>query len=227
MPKTPYLPSTDDGKDGWLTNLAAKAPTYSTDLSLTIGDVATLGNDAPFYHAVLLAQGQVAAYAQAWTAYKNNARSGTGSDLGPVPVPPTLPTIPTAVPPGIFGRTTTLVGRIKKATGYTEPIGQALRVIGADQTVDLNSMKPILTASPVAGQVALGWTKQGMDSIEILVDRGAGFGFLAIDTIPGYTDTAPMPAAGQSALWKYKAIYRLNDERVGQWSDVVSLPVAG
>jgi hypothetical protein len=35
------------------------------------------------------------------------------------------------------------------------------------------------------------------------------------------------PTAGQSALWKYKGIYRLNDERVGQWSDVVSIPVAG
>jgi hypothetical protein len=35
-----------------------------------------------------------------------------------------------------------------------------------------------------------------------------------------------MPA-GQSALWKYKAIYRQGDDRVGQWSDVVSLPVAG
>jgi hypothetical protein len=51
--------------------------------------------------------------------------------------------------------------------------------------------------------------------------------FLAIDTIPDYTDTAPMPAAEQSALWKYKAIYRQGDERVGQWSDVVSIPVAG
>ena len=100
-------------------------------------------------------------------------------------------------------------------------------IIGADPTVDVNALKPILTAAPVAGQVAIGWTKQGMDSIEIEVDRGEGFVFLAIDTVPGYTDTAAMPAAGQSALWKYKAIYRLNDERVGQWSDVVSLPVAG
>jgi hypothetical protein len=36
-----------------------------------------------------------------------------------------------------------------------------------------------------------------------------------------------MPAAGQSALWKYKAIYRQTDERAGQWSDVVSIAVAG
>ena len=45
-----------------------------------------------------------------------------------------------------------------------------------------------------------------------------------------YLDTAPLPAPGTSAVWKYKAIYRLGDDparRDGQWSDVVSIPVAG
>ena len=50
---------------------------------------------------------------------------------------------------------------------------------------------------------------------------------LTVDTVPDYTDTAAMPPAGQSALWKYKAIYRQGDDRVGQWSVVVSIPVAG
>ncbi len=51
--------------------------------------------------------------------------------------------------------------------------------------------------------------------------------FLAIDTIPDFLDTAPLLAAGASALWKYKAIYRLNDKQVGQWSDVASTSVTG
>jgi hypothetical protein len=37
----------------------------------------------------------------------------------------------------------------------------------------------------------------------------------------------PLPAAGQSALWKYKAIHPQSDARAGQWSDVVSIPVTG
>ena len=73
--------------------------------------------------------------------------------------------------------------------------------------MDVNSLKPVLDVELDAGQVDINWTKQGMDGIEIQVDRGTGFAFLAIDTIPNYTDTQPMPAAGQSALWKYKAIY--------------------
>jgi hypothetical protein len=75
-------------------------------------------------------------------------------------------------------------------------------LLGTDpfKTVDMNAIKPILTATLVVGQVDIGWTKQGMDGIEIWVDRGAGFAFLAVDTVPGYTDTQAMPAAGQSAL---------------------------
>jgi hypothetical protein len=59
------------------------------------------------------------------------------------------------------------------------------------------------------------------------VDRGdgKGFGFLAVDTVPDYVDTAPIPPA--AATWKYKVIYRLHDEQVGQWSAFVSLAVGG
>jgi len=41
-----------------------------------------------------------------------------------------------------------------------------------------------------------------------------------------HTDTQPLPAS-QRAVWNYKAIYRQDDGRAGQWSDVVSIPDAG
>ena len=45
-----------------------------------------------------------------------------------------------------------------------------------------------------------------------------GFVFLAIDTVPDYNDTAPLPPAGQSALWKYMAIYRQTIRLRVAWS---------
>jgi hypothetical protein len=45
--------------------------------------------------------------------------------------------------------------------------------------------------------------------------------------VPDYLDTFALPAAGASAVWRYKAIYRLNDEQVGQWSDVATIGVMG
>ena len=45
---------------------------------------------------------------------------------------------------------------------------------------------------------------------------------------PNFTDDlSPLPAAGHSALWTYRAIYLLNDGDFGQWSDPVSVTVAG
>lgn len=61
------------------------------------------------------------------------------------------------------------------------------------------------------------------------MDRNDGnqFVFLIINTEPSTTDPSPLPAPGTSAAWRYKAINRLHDEQVGQWSDVVSIAVGG
>jgi hypothetical protein len=63
--------------------------------------------------------------------------------------------------------------------------------------------------------------------LELLVDRADGKGFitLAYDTTPDYLDTTVLPAT--SAKWTYKAIFRVGDQRVGQWSDEVSMVVGG
>ncbi len=228
MAKAPYLPKTDAGKEAWLANLASKLSTHQATLGLSAGDVSSTQADATFFSYVLPAQQQVADFAQQWTAYKNASRSGNDAALGPLPTPPVLGTAPPLVAPGIFGRATALVARIKAAAGYTEAIGQDLGIIGAEQVVDINNLKPVLELVLQAGHPVVLWKKQGMDGVEIHVDRGTGtFSFLAIDTQPDYPDTAPLPAPGQSALWKYKAIYRLNDEQVGQWSDTANIAVAG
>lgn len=228
MAKAYYLPTDDAGKASWLSSLANKLPTYQTALGLSAADVAGTQADAIYFAYVLQVQSDVATYSQQCTAYKNAARSGTGPSLGTAPVAPAAVTAPPAVAPGIFTRATSLVNRSKVSLGYTESIGMALGMIGTDPNIDVTTLKPVLTADLVAGQVVIGWMKYGMDALEIHVDRGdgKGFVFLAIDTVPDYNDTAPLPPAGQSALWKYMAIYRQADERVGKWSDVISLAVA-
>ena len=64
-----------------------------------------------------------------------------------------------------------------------------------------------------------------LDAIELQVDRNDGKGnvLLTIDTTPGYTDTQPFPAT--KTAWTYRAIYQVNDARVGVWSQVVSVAV--
>ncbi len=50
-------------------------------------------------------------------------------------------------------------------------------------------------------------------------------GLLTHDSTPNDIDTAPFPSA--PAKWTYKAIYRVGDTQVGQWSAEVSVTVGG
>ena len=76
-----------------------------------------------------------------------------------------------------------------------------------------------------SGERGWGGNSAFLDSCEIQVDRADGMGFvlLTIDTTPGYTDTQPFPAA--PVTWTYRAIYRVDDAQVGQWSLSVSVTV--
>ena len=145
-----------------------------------------------------------------------------------MPVPPVLGVAPPAVAPGIFVRASSIGMRIKKHNLVTEADMQQLGLIGEEQTLDILNAVPEITVRPVGGgKPEIVWSRGSFDGVEIWVDRGSGFAFLAIDSHPNYTDTSAMPAPNASAVWKYKAIYILNDERVGNWSAVVSIHVGG
>jgi hypothetical protein len=228
MAKKYWLPRTDSAKRDWLNAFAGELGNHAPTVGVTAAEVAAVQADAAFFDYLMGAQQAFGNAAQQWTSYKNKARNGTGTSMGPMPAAPTLGTPPAAIAPGIFTRITKLVVRIKAHPGYTESIGQALDIIGAEQVVDPAAMKPNLATTLQAGHPAIGWEKGDADALEIWVDRGSGtFVSLAIDTVPDYLDTYPLPAPGQTALWRYKAIYRIGDEQVGQWSDVVSQAVTG
>jgi|GEM_PF-4380811 len=75
----------------------------------------------------------------------------------------------------------------------------------------------------VGGQVEVQWLKGDADAIRIESDKGTGWQFLAVNSVPHYTDTTAITAP---ATWKYRAMYLVSDELVGQWSDVASIAVS-
>jgi hypothetical protein len=96
---------------------------------------------------------------------------------------------------------------------------------------DYATIHPLIAATASGGGVQIAWGWQGfgafLDLCEICVDRGDGQGFrlLAIDSTPGCEDSTPYPAV--AARWSYKAIYRVTDHQIGQWSPEISLTVGG
>ena len=72
------------------------------------------------------------------------------------------------------------------------------------------------------------WYHNDTDALVIEADYGTGtFNLVAIQMITSFEDNAPLPAPGTVALWKYRAIYRIRDDQVGQWIKVLEVSVKG
>ena len=229
MSTSPYMPHDDAGKAELLEHLAAILPKYADLLEIKPEDIATLQTDAVNFRQGLQELGDWQSFSQHWTAFKNQLRDDNDG-LVEWPVPPMVGTMNRlAVLAGIIPRTCALVARAKTHKKFTTAIGQDLWVIGSTQVNDPTTWKPILNVQIIAGHPVIMWTKGKASGIEIWVDRGDGNGFvlLAVNNQPNTTDSAPLPAPGTSATWRYKAIYRLHDEQAGQWSDVMSISVGG
>ena len=226
MAKNYYLPRDDSGKARLLEHLARRLPAYAETLEVSAADIASLQADAAAFRHAIAATDSIQANARQWTAYKNLQRDG-GVRVNPLPQLPHLPPPARDVAPGIVPRLIALVSRLKTARQYSEAIGHDLQIIGPEQRVEPDDWKPIIATGAVAGQPVLKWPQGDADAIESWADRGDGLGFrlATITSSVDYTDTSARPATG--AVWKYKAIYRLRDAQVGEWSGEVSVAVGG
>lgn len=151
-----------------------------------------------------------------------------GAPPGAPPGSPSNP--PPAVPPGVIPRTAAPVERILAAVGYVEGMGHDMDILApAAAAVDLNALKPQIEVSQRALKVLIEWTKaRGTDALRIEADYGTGtFVHVIDDPRPDHLDAHPLPAPGQSAVWKYRAIYVRDGVPVGSYSDVSSITVTG
>ena len=225
---TSYMPKTDSGKADLLDHIAHTLPLYKTLLEISDQNMATLTTDASDFRLAFNTSGEAQAFGQSWTAYKNLLRDGTG-DMTPWPVgfiPPQTPS--TSIKPGVIPRMSALITQIKAHKNYTEAIGKDLWIIASKQVIDPDLWKPVLNIRLQAGHPQIIWTKGDAAALEIWVDRGDGnYALLTINTEPYTLDNGSLPAPDTSQVWHYKAIYLLHDERVGEWSDIISVTVGG
>jgi hypothetical protein len=232
MAKSDYIEPNDGAFNAQLQTFKNSIGNYSGVLGLTAAQTTAQAADAAYLDYLLKSMSLMQNAAQQWTAWKNIIRDGGTPPPTGIPVLPTLPATVAAVAPGIELRFRALVQLIKASPNYNEAMGDALGIEGAQQTgPDLATLQPVIDAVISGNHVNVKWNWGGnsayLDICEIQVDRadGKGYVLLTYDTTPGYTDTAPFPAA--PAKWSYKAIYRVDDVQVGLWSNPVTLTVGG
>lgn len=231
MAKQYFLPRTDLEKNQWLENFSGKLPLYAAKYNISADEVTDMTESSAYFAYWLNGKNQTEDYNKKFTQFKNELRDGIPAGASPSlpPTPPVLGVAPMAVAPGIFGRATAIANVIKSKSNYTVADGNDLGIEGAESGTIPGDIKLELKVRLVeGGKPEVMWKKLMMDGVELFVDRGTGtFAFMAIDTVPNYIDTHALPASGQTAIWRYKGIYRKDDTQVGEWSDVVSVTVTG
>lgn len=219
----------------WLVNFANKLPGRATALGLTPAQVTAAVADCLWLVYVLQSWlNGVRSFSLGCTQTATLCQTGVGNTAAVLDTftPPELPDNVTPQLPGSLTRIFVLVQDIKNGHKLTDDIARELGIVGGEDTgPDLNNLHPIINAVVTGGHVAVGWSWQGnsvwLDACEIVVDRGDGKGFvpLTVDYTPNYNDTQPFPAV--KTIWTYKAIYRVGDSQIGQWSPTVSVTVGG
>ncbi len=231
MPKGAYIKPGERAFSNQTLMFKGAIGDYAALLGVSAAQVSAQAADADRYKWELDVAEACGQCSEQWTTWKDISRHGGTFPPNGAPVAMEWPSPePPAVAPGVEVRFRALCQQIKTNANYNPAIGEALGIEAPEITgPDFDTLKPILKPKVSAGGVMVGWTWQGfekfLDAIEIQVDRGDGQGFkmLTIDTTSGYLDTQNFPAA--PAKWTYKAVFRLNDQRVGQWSDPVSVNV--
>lgn len=201
MAKSDYLPPRDGDFLNWHDHLNTAASGLKAALGLGDADLATLAADNTALHD------RIKVLADAGAAYDRAALEKQATRRA------------------VEGRVRALARRLKEAPGYTQALGAELGVLGADDTTDLSAAKPTLTATPQSrGVVELQFNKSKSDGVNLYTQRDgdSGWVFLARDTASPYVDNRPLLAAGKPEIRKYKAVYVLGDDEVGQPSDEIT-----
>ncbi len=224
--KKEYLPTTDNGRVVWIQNFYQKLAEYAATLDIPAVQLAQIQADRDTYGQFVVYLESLREYNKTATTFKNNLFK-SNQPISMLPPSPDF-TLPAVARFNIFGEIAKLVQIIKNHPNYNTTIGENLGIIGDDTTFDPNTLKPELKVIFRVNRPVIKWVKGQTDGIRIEVDRGAGtFSFLAYDTIPDYEDTYPLPPLGQTAIWKYRAVYVIKDQTEGQYSDTLEVTVTG
>lgn len=222
MARKDYLSMLDAELPGWFNNFSINLPSHQATLGLTQEELDAVALDAATVAFVINGVDAVRDYSQSWTDFKDAMLKGDG-DANAIPALPTL-SVEQLPMTDILGRTRELVKRIKSHANYTDAIGQALGIIGAEATEP--EAKPTGKANRLPNyEVEITFVKRSFDGVDIESQRGdeTAWAYLAFDGRSPYNDRRPPLTAGQPEVRRYRLRYRKNDEPVGEYSDVLTV----
>ena len=200
-----YIPPADDAKIIWLTNLKTKIAGYATALNITSGRVTQI---IAWCNDLIAAINAAAQAKRDWLSA--SAAQGTQEHTSLA---------------GIRGE----VALWKPQPGMDAATEADLKIVGTTSAFDPNTFKTKITAQVIGDHVRLTFVKSQTDGVNFYWRKQGEtvWKFLSRDTNSPYNDHTALTTPGVPEVREYIAYGVLNDQQIGQPSDIASATFGG
>lgn len=200
-----YIPSADDAKIVWLTNLNDTIDTYATTLGITaprVTQIKAWGND------LIAAINATNTAKQAWLAVAADKATQEATSLA-----------------GLRAE----IAQWKPNPNMTPAIEAALKIVSSGGGFDPNTFKAEITGEVFSGYVRIKFKKGKSGGINLYsrLQGQTAWKFVSRDTNSPYDDHTPLAVPNTPEVRQYQAFGVLNDAQIGQPSDIVSVTFGG
>ncbi len=199
-----YIPNNEGDYGDWLQNLWTKLPTHGPALGMTSEQISALRGLIGDQQALHTETETSRAHATAMEAQERSGKETLNADLR------------------------ARVRHWKTVAGWSQMVGEDLKLIGVAAELDLENYKPEIAAKIVGGEIRITFKKKGVDGVNVYCRlRGtSAWRKLAFDSSSPYVDTEPLANPTVPETREYKAMGVVKDEEIGQPSDIVSVTLA-
>lgn len=222
MANTDWYPAALADRVPWHANFSVQAAVSGISHGLIAAQVTQIAADYTTVAGCINYTDQVAAFAQAVTAWRNLLLSGpNGTPLPPAPAAPAVFTYHVGALAAIEFRTRQYAALIKASVGYTVGIGERYGIIAPASA--LPGTPKLKALALTASQVRLAIGKAGYDVLAVDSRRGGGgWEQIGVSMIAEYIDARLPLIAGQPEVREYRVQGMQSNARVGALSAVVS-----
>lgn len=221
-----FIPDGNTSRVNWLNNFAIKLGQYSELLGISYNELLTIRKDAYVFQYTLNIREMDKQKLSSLPRYKNFKKCfGKNQD------PEMFSSVSEAdlsnkkIEEKIFERVGKLVNRIRTSPGYTETIGEDLKMETPVIIYNPLILQPQLMVKLKAGHPYITCIKGKSNGIELYADRNDGNNWVFIGRFLRieYIDMTPLPQ--NNTQWNYKAFYMLGYNRIGHVSSIASVVV--
>ena len=219
-----WLPTTLEALAPWFSNFALKFAEFAAELGFTPADVTSVNNDALVVNWLLDAEQAFEANIVGFRKFRDETLFAEKGDAAP-PFPLTvLPPQPATLTTAIIERLVNLVERIQLSDKYTGEIGAQLGILTTTpEQIAPENWKPEIKANAAPGGKIENSFVRG-ESDGILYEMQVGAETVWTEKARFFKSPGTITVNGdQPQTVRLRARYLLDDEPVGQYSDIIQI----